>query len=320
MKDISHTWAFVKDDEDRSPVLLSQQSDFLRLPGEARLRALAETIPARMGSDLPSTIQASVQACIHATQEYLTQVVAAASVMDAQLCSSLVVCSSGITVPRKTSDVGDWIHPYPVQGAITHGWLRVMPVFGESALEPAVTLYVRRKEEEHPEVYGEFYVEFSVSDAQDMRLLQQLMHDHGEVWRPFEDAAGVRPSSPVPLPEEVEESRSEWTCTEYLDAFLEHVVDQEEEDDCHETFVLEFSCDDGGLIHAPIFAALSVLQAVHLYRAAKDFEGADRLHARAGLILRDALRSAHSAADALEHPQDERAYGAGIFSLRARAS
>lgn len=60
-----------------SPELESEPSDFIRLPGESRLRSLAKTIPSHSHHQLEASTQAYISATLHATQEYLTQVVEA---------------------------------------------------------------------------------------------------------------------------------------------------------------------------------------------------------------------------------------------------
>lgn len=250
-----------------TPLMVSESSDFLKLSGENRLRALAKTIPSHGHHQLHSVTQSCISATIHATQEYLSQLITGLSLTNPNLGRFLVVSSSGLNAiswleQTKDSQHG-WIPNYPVSGYITFGMLKTPPTYGLGPLEPAIQLYVNRSDDN----CEDFAVDFSVSDADHMRFLSMLIKDSGALWEQFESLFGVTPSTSVPLPEEVEsEQGTELSCRDYLSAFIKHVVDKaDDEDTCLESFDLQFLVKKTNNLHGPIVAAIALFEAYSLY-------------------------------------------------------
>lgn len=247
--------------------IVSESSDFLKLSGENRLRALAKTIPS-YGHHQPHTAtQSCISATIQATQEYLSQLITGLSLTNPNLARFLVVSSSGLNViswleRTKDSEHG-WIPNYPVNGYITFGLLKTPPTYGLGPLEPAIQLSVNRSDDNGED----FAVDFIVSDAEHMRVLDILINDVGELWDQFETLFEVKPFSHIPLPEEVEgKPGTELRCRDYLSAFIKHVVDKaDDEDSCLESFDLQFSVKNAGNLHGPIVAAIALFEAYSLY-------------------------------------------------------
>ncbi len=134
-----------------TPLMVSESSDFLKLSGENRLRALAKTIPSHGHHQLHSVTQSCISATIHATQEYLSQLITGLSLTNPNLGRFLVVSSSGLNAiswleQTKDSQHG-WIPNYPVSGYITFGMLKTPPTYGLGPLEPAIQLYVNRSDD-----------------------------------------------------------------------------------------------------------------------------------------------------------------------------
>lgn len=254
-------------DQFLNPHLVSEPSDFLNLKGEGRLRMLAKTIPSHGHHQLVSTTQGCISSTVHATQEFLSQVVSGLSLTNPSAATNIVVSSSGLNainwLERTENENGGWLPNYPVSGYITFGLMPDAPRYGRSPFEPAITLCVNRSDDD----CEDFLVRFSVADSEDMRLLAMLLSEAGDLWDKFEHVFGVSPSTSIPLPKAVESQIGERTrCREYASAFIEHIVAVADEDDCLETFELEFSTKQNTPLHEPIVAAIALLNAFSLYR------------------------------------------------------
>lgn len=255
-----------KSDSFLNPLMVSERSDFLKLPGENRLRALAKTIPAFGHHQLHSATQSCISATIHATHEYLSQVITGLSLTNPILPKILEVSSSGLDalswLKRTQDNPTGWIPNYPVSGYITFGMLKTPPTYGMGPFEPAIHLFVNRSDDNG----DDFALDFIVSDAKHMRLLGMLINDAGELWEQFETLFGIKPFSHIPLPDEVEiHSDLEKSCREYLSAFIKHVVDKADKDSCLESFDLQFTMNNTSALHGPIVAAVALFEAYSLY-------------------------------------------------------
>lgn len=247
-----------------NPFLISEQCDLLAPFSEKRLQTLAKSIPAHGHHQPVSATQSCISATIHATQEYLSQLITGLSLANPSLARFLVVSTSGLDAIqwlKKTSNTcHGWIPIYPVTGFITFGRLQMPPSFGRTPLEPSVVVSVNRSDDGgNPD----FLVEFTVSDADDMRALSMLFNDAGDLWDKFEDIFSVTPFTSIPLPDEVD-SGTELSCREYLSLFLKNVVDKAD-DGCLEGFELQFSTDKCDSPKFQIAAAIAVLNAFGLY-------------------------------------------------------
>lgn len=250
-----------------NPRLVSEPSDFIQLIGEKRLRLLAKTIPSHGHHQLPSTTQGCISATIHATQEFLTQVVSGMTLLHPDMGRNLEVSTSGLDainwLKRSEANQSGWLPPYPVTGHITWGILQNPPRYGFSAFEPAVTLSVNRNDDD----CDDFVVRFSVADSEDMRLLSMLIHESGDLWDEFEHTFGVTPFTSIPLPEDIESNFGEKVgCREYITCFIEHIVAKADENKCLETFDLEFSVKQEDPLHEPIVAAIALLNSFSEFR------------------------------------------------------
>ncbi len=248
-----------------NPFLISEQCDLLAPFGEKRLLTLAKSIPAHGHHQPVSATQSCISATIHATQEYLSQLLTGLSLTDPSLARFLVVSTSGLDAIqwlKQTSDTcHGWIPNYPVKGCITFGRSKMPPTYGKQPLEPSVVVSFNRGDDDgNPD----FLVEFTVSDADDMRALSMLIHDAGDVWDKFEDLFSVTPFTSIPLPDDVD-SGEQLSCREYLSLFLKNVVDKADDDNCLESFDLQFSTDKCDSPKYQIAAAIAVLNAFGLY-------------------------------------------------------
>ena len=273
-----------------NPLLVSESSDFLKLSCESRLRALAKAIPSHGHHQLYSVTQYCISATVHATQEYLTQIIRGLSLTNPNLGRLLVVSSSGLNatswLERTKDSQHGWIPNYPVRGGVTFGLLETPPGYGRVPFEPAIQLHVDRIDDDGED----FAVEFSVSDAEHMRCLSMLINDSGALWDQFESLFGVRPFTPIPLPEEVvNQLGAEFSCRDYLTAFIRHIVDKsDDEDDCLESFDLQFLVKQTSSLNVPVVAAIALFNAYSLY-----IHGSDAIEheVRQSMVV-DILRSA----------------------------
>lgn len=277
----------------QNPLLISSGDDFSRLPGEDRLRRLAKTIPSHGYHQLISTTQSCISATIHSTQEYLSQIVSSLSLVDPILSRLLTVSSSGLDakswLERTKSEGSEWICDLPVSGHITCGRLDMPPVFGMSAFEPAITLQVSRGGDDTADS-GDFTLYFSVCSDEDMKLLASFINDTGDTWDEFEAQFGITSFTSIPLPDSVEKSLpKELRCRDYINAFVDHVVADADEDECLETIELQFEIDEDAPLHQPIVAAIALLNAFYIYEYA--IRNPDK-HDHIALSI-DKLRSAY---------------------------
>lgn len=272
------------------PVLVSEPSDFFRVFGEERLRTLAQTIPSHGHHQLESTTQGCISATIHATQEFLTQIVCSLSLTNPLATRGLVVSSSGldaISWLKGTKDTQHgWIPTFPVSGFITRG--EVPPNFDISPLDPAITLLVNRFDNE----IDDFALKFSVTDDEDMRLLAMLIQESGSLWDEFEELFDISPSSSIGLPEDADTPLDiEDSCRDYATAFVNQVVTEADGDNWMEEFELNFAIKENTPLHEPIVAAISLFNAFSLYRASVVTMDRNNLHSMAVEELRSATKT-----------------------------
>ncbi len=280
----------------KNPFLVSEPSDCLRLIGENRLRMLAMTIPSHGHHQLETTTQGCISATIHATQEFLSQLVSGLALTNPSAARHLVVSSSGLDaidwLDRTRDSEHGWLPNYPVSGYITRGTLSGAPHFGRSPLEAAVTLQANRSNDTESD---DFLVHFSVAEAEDMRHLSMLMDDAGDLWDEFENTFGVTPFTSIPLPEDVEsQSDKRESCRNYATAFVEYVVAKDDGDSCLETFDLEFTIKQKTPLHEPIVAAIALLNAFSLYQYSIQTMNRDNCHSKALEELESAIRTGSS--------------------------
>lgn len=279
-----------------NPYLVSEPTDFLRLVGESRLRALAKTIPSHGHHQLETITQGCISATIHATQEFLSQLVIGLSLSNPNTVSGLIVSSSGLDsiswLNCTKDDQHGWLPNCPVTGFITRGALSSPPEFGMSPLEPAVTLNIKRCDDKLDDKLDDFLVRFSVADAEDMRLLAKLMVDAGDLWDAYEHIFSVTPFTSIPLLEEVDISPNKrGGCRDYAAAFIEQIVDNADEEDCLETFDLEFAVKQNAPLHEPIVASVALLNAFSFYRYSVRNIDHDNYHAKAMKELKSAIKT-----------------------------
>ena len=250
-----------------NPHLLSEKSDLLKLSGENRLRALAKTIPSYGHHQLHSATQSCISATIHATYEYLSQIISGLSLTNPNLARFMVVSASGLDainwLERTKDNQHGWIPNFPVSGFISFGMLKKPPTYGVGPFEPAIHLLVNRRDDNSED----FALEFTVSEPEHMRFLSMLFNDAGDLWDKFESTFSVTPSTPIPLPDDAAiPSGTEESCREYLSAFIKHVVENaDDEVDCLESFDLQFLVKNTSPLHGPIVAAIALFEAYSLY-------------------------------------------------------
>lgn len=268
-----------------NPILTSEKSDLSRLFGENRLRALAKSIPSHSHHQPVTATQSCISATIHATQEYLSQLIAGLSLTDPTLARCYVVSSSGLDaiswIERTEKTQHGWIPNYPVKGYITQGLLKIPPTFGMSPSEPAITLAVNRNDDNG----SDFHISFSISDAEEIRILSQILNDAGEVWDEFEMMFAITPFTSHPLPDDVKE---ELDCREYLSAYIERIIDNADTANYGESFELEFSVNNTTNLHEPLVAAIAVFNIFLNYVSATS----DKEKAQASEMAQDELITA----------------------------
>lgn len=266
-----------------SPFLTSDKSDFLEFASERRLRNLAMSIPSHGHHQLESTTQQCIRATIHATQDYLSEIVRGLSIANPDAARWLVVSSSGLDAIEWLNRTRDtqygWIPTYPVTGHITCGKYLTPPHYGMTPAEPAITLSVNRCDDHGN---ADFFLTFSVSQAVEMRALLLIMNDLGGLWSTFENIFGVTAFTSIPLPDEVDSSEgTQWGCREYVEAFIEHVVDNpNNDDDCFETIDLEFALKENNPLYVPVVAAAALLRAFSFYFSSLHYKAKDKKNCR----------------------------------------
>lgn len=275
-----------------NPLITSEKLDLIKLSGENRLRALAMTIPSSGHYQHASATQSCISATIHATYEYLSQLIAGLSLSDPSMARLLVVSASGLDaiswLERTNDSQHGWLPNYPVSGYITLGMLKSPPSYGMTPHEPAIVLSVNRSND----MDEDFFVDFTVSEEEHMRFLSMLINDAGDVWEQFESLFGITPCSSIPLPEEVkDQAGAEMSCRNYLSAFIKHVVDKADVDSCLESFDLQFSMTKTSNLHDPIVAATALFNAYSLYHTSAHKKHQDKCDSRTKEILTVAIET-----------------------------
>jgi hypothetical protein len=253
-------------DGDLEPFLVSEPEDFQNFPAEETLRNMAKSIPWNVYTQPKIITQRYIAAAVYVMQEYLTQVVRGASQF-MPTASGMLVTSSGIEVMTKPDDPTIQKPVFltgPVSGFVTFGLADLPPYCNDLPFEPAVTLEMNQSDDAES-----FSVSLLVTEAGEMTLLTKLLQDAQQLgyWKYFEKLYGVELETSVPIPLEAKRSRKRrMTCADYATAFQEKVLLNMGENECVESMELKFAVVDNTPLHVPLYAALSVLMAIHQYQ------------------------------------------------------
>jgi len=272
------------------PNLLYTKQDFDRLNSEEKLRLLAKKIPSQTSTQSKEITQKSVAKTVFAMQEFLTQIITGLSFTNPSVARNIGLSSSGLDYRywQNLVESDSEIPTYPVRSFLTYGVLHG-GAFGTRPLEPVIT--VAAKNSGYVE-FDDFWVQFSVTDTEDMRILGLFMEEAADLWDQFEDEFGITPFSSFPLPEEERVRLGEnANCREYINAFIKHHLKNDDGETNVETIDLEFAIDPDAPLHEPIVAAIALLQAFSIYIFSVENIDSHHAHDHAFEILENALRA-----------------------------